>query len=134
MKKFLCIVTLALFLCVSLTGFAQAEQPQQYDEVDEPHIVYTRYTAEELYGLVDVPNDGHPYFVRVVFVLPCNAFFALVMPIQDGEFRVWTCCDAEYVSLQIVDKWNAYLPGSYIDYEAMGFCGLNAREHTPDRR
>ena len=124
---------LALILVSSFTWSAYAEQAQ--DEVQiHPHIIYTISTSEGISGIVDLPEDGNAYFVRITFFLPYNTFFVVILPIVDGEFDLRICCSAEYISMQLVDEPDAFLPGTYTVYDSLGYPTGRASEHPPDAR
>lgn len=124
---------LAMVICVSLTGIAQAENGDDA-VIYEPHFVHVHYTEETLHGIVDVPVDGLAYFVRATFILPQNAFFVVITPVQDYEFCIWIDCAAEYVALELVDRQDAFCSGTYTAYDAIGLHGLRELDHPPDGR
>lgn len=123
------LVALACFLTFTAVDRSFAEDayaPNPEDAaVTEPHIIYTHYTSEWLYALVDLPEDGAEYFMRITFFIPGNMFFVLVLPIaDDGTFFFWISCPAEYVAMQVADRQDALIPGTYTPYHAIVFRGL----------
>ncbi len=133
MKKLKSIqaLLLALILCVSLAGGVRAENGDDA-AIYEPHFVHVHYTEETLHGIVDAPSDG-PYFVRVTFILPTNTFFVIVTPVKDWEFCIRIACVAEYVAMELVDRQDAFCPGTYTAYDAIGIHGLRELDHPPNR-
>lgn len=126
------ILALVIALVAVVTGFAvpalseDAYAPDPEDViVTVPHIVHTHYTEEWLFALVDLPEDGAEYFMRITFFIPGNTFFILVLPIEaDGTLFFYITCDTEYIAMQVVDRMDAIIPDSYTAYDALGFRGF----------
>lgn len=135
------ILALVIALAAAVTGFAvpaQAEDAYAPDVEDgavtEPHIIYVHYTDQWLFGLVELPENGLPYYARITYFLPGNTAVVLVLPVEDAQFRIRAACEAEYIEIQIVDTQEAFIPGTYTAYESQAFSGLHMPKHPPDGR
>lgn len=122
------ILALVIALAAVVTGFAvpaQAEDAALDVEdvaVTDPHIIHVKYTDYQLYALVELPEDGFAYFMRVTFFLPGNAYFVIVQPVaEDGTLDLRIACYAEYISMEIVDRLDALVPGTYGHFGGTGF-------------
>ena len=123
------VLALVIALAAAVTGFAvpaQAEDayaPNAEDAVvTDPHIIHVNYTDNQLYALVELPEDGFAYFMRVTFFLPGNTYFVIVQPIaEDGTLDLRIACYAEYISMEIVDRLDALYPGTYWHFGGTGF-------------
>ena len=122
------ILALVIALAAVVTGFAvpaQAEDASPDVEdvaVTEPHIIHVKYTDYQLYALVELPEDGFAYFMRVTLFLPGNAYFVIVQPVaEDGTLDLRIACYAEYISMEIVDRLDALVPGTYGHFGGTGF-------------
>ena len=122
MKKLISMI-LALALVFALTMPALAESIP-IDDLPKAqaraHAVYTCYNGSEVYGLMEVPEDGVEYWVRLTFFLPHDDFFLLIVPIgPDGTFQAYICTDCVHLAVQIVDEPCAIAPGSFTVYDAL---------------
>ena len=123
------ILALVIALAAVVTGFAvpaQAEDAYVPDVDDvvvtDPHIIHVKYTDYQLYALVELPEDGFACFMRVTFFLPGNTYFVIVQPIaEDGTLDLRISCYAEYISMEIVDRLDALVPGTYGHFGGTGF-------------
>ena len=122
---------LALILVVSFTGIAFAEQEEAQIS---PHFVYTICTDNEISGIVDLPEDGSTYYVRLTFFQPHNTYFVVVVPVVDGAFNLRISCDTEYIAMQLVDKPDAFLPSDYNAFDSLGYTTGITSGHPPDAR
>lgn len=118
---------LALIFVVSFTGSASAEAQIS------PHFVYTIHTDDEVSGIVDLPENGSAY-VRLSFFLPYGTPVIVVVPVVDGAFNLRISCDTEYILMQIVDKPDAFLAGTYTVFDSLGHPTGWASGHPPDAR
>lgn len=92
------ILSLALFLA-AFVFTARAE------ETTAPHIVYTRFTMDGLYGLVDLPDDGNTYYMRFTFFLPGDTYFVMLSPVPDaGYFYIWISCHSEHITMELIGR------------------------------
>ena len=110
-------------LLVILIGWAifLAIQPAAAECVNgnAVNIVYTRMTDEELFGMVDVPDNGQKYYARIIYYFPEGKYFVLSVPIENGIFHVSIFCLAEYVTISIVDSPAASLEA--VEYDTVSF-------------
>lgn len=120
--RVLALILAAALVWVIVGSFIWSAAAEEESLVVVPHIVYTRYDATGLYALVELPEDGMAYYMRVTFFLYGNTYIVIVAPIsEEGEMRIWIACNCEHISMQIVDKPDALCPGTYTPYEALGW-------------
>lgn len=116
MKKMLAFLVILALLILPLASFAEELQ----ETANTPHFVYTQRTEKLLYGLVEVPADGAVCFVRVTYCVPQGAYFILILPVVHGEFHAWIFCHACFITLELVDRQDAFYVGTYTAYDTIG--------------
>jgi len=68
----------------------------------------------------DVITPDGVYFVRVTMFLEDNYYIVLTAPVQDGQFHVYVASACEHITVCIVDRIDAFVPGTYHVYAVMG--------------
>ena len=116
MKKMLAFLLILTLLIIPFVSFAEESK----DEAITPHFVYTQSTENRLFGLVDLPEDGSAYFVRATYYVPQGAYFILIVPVVNGEFCVWIFCRPSHITMELVDRQDAFRIGSYTVYDTIG--------------
>lgn len=76
------------------------------------------YYDYELKGEVIVPQGE--YYVRITLFLEGDRYIVLTDKIQDHQFCVHVAANCEYVAVMIVDRLNAFSPGTFTSYASYG--------------
>ena len=130
MKK---ILFLLMALVLLITGYTVAPVPACADVenclhncgIEETaHFVYTRYDVDDgrLYGIVENPYWCSRCYVRTTFFFWDNTFHVIVLPVNcyTGEFEVATIGQVAYVAIQLVDRIDSLVPGTYTTFDGRG--------------
>lgn len=127
-KTFALLLALALLLSACL--FTPARAGECTGDIGTitnttPFFIYTNYSAGGVWGYVEIPENFGPCWVRITYFLPDHSWFAFVVPVvKEGEFYASIYCPAEYVTLALVDRYDAAKTLEYETYDAQGFYGL----------
>lgn len=106
MKKAI-VVLIAIILLISLLMAGIAEEAA-------PHFIYTQCTDEWVYGIVELPDDGRIYYVRMIFYLPHDTFVALTVTVEGKTFNARVSCPVAYITMELVDEIGVFGSGQWV--------------------
>lgn len=110
MKKF-CILLAVIFL-ITVCGLTCTIAENKTFKIN--NVVYNMY---ELNGSVTVPEGD--FYARVTLFID-NDYIVFTEKIVDNAFTIHVMSTAHHISVQIVDKPDAFIAGTYNCYAATG--------------
>lgn len=108
MKKFAIIMMVVLMMTIAIVPAVMADEGFEVKEIE-----YENYV---LSGEVAAPCDD--YFVRVTMFVDDGHYFIFCLPIENGCFHAHVFANCRYITVAIVDKINAFVPGTFHVYAA----------------